>query len=81
MKRKTLDFPEALSDRIEAEALAAGRSFNSVAVEKLTALFLSKTVRHSSRKSSDRGEEWRPGSGASGPQKNSKKQTQPKNTP
>lgn len=62
MKRKTLDLPEALSDRIEAEARATGRSFDSVAVEKLTALFLSKTVRHSSLNSNSGDEEWRPGS-------------------
>jgi hypothetical protein len=81
MKRKTLDLPEALSDRIEAEARATGRSFNSVAVEKLTGLFLSKTVGHSSPNSPDGEEEWRPESRASRTQKNFKKQTQPKNTP
>lgn len=80
MKRKILTFPEALADRIDAEAAGCGRSFEEVAVEKLTGLFLSKTVRHSSRNSPDRSEEWRPGSGVKRPD-NSKKQTQPKNTP
>lgn len=44
MTRKTLSLPAALVERIQGEANADRRSFNSVAVERLSALFLPSTV-------------------------------------
>lgn len=51
MKRKTLSLPDVLVSRIQAEADADRRSFNFVAVEKLSSLFLPTTVRQSGKKS------------------------------
>lgn len=44
MTRKTLSLPAALVERIQREADADRRSFNFVAVERLSALFLPSTV-------------------------------------